>query len=93
VQQQSKIDEAYWSEEFESVTTQLNQDEREKARARERERQRVRTREGERFHYITNYDSNYHLCKYDMLAEGAVNSAMKGLMFVTVLNGQGCHCE
>lgn len=40
-----------------------------------------------------NYDSNYHLCKYDILAEGAVNNAMKGLMLVTVLNGQECHCE
>jgi len=47
VQQQSKIDEAYWSEEFESVTTQLNQDEREKARARERETESTHKRRRE----------------------------------------------
>lgn len=56
--QQSKIDKTQWSEEFESVAIQLNQEkihnERERKHAQEKERQRVRTREGERFHYITH---------------------------------------
>lgn len=67
--------------------------ERESTRKRTRDREYAQEKAKDFITSPTSYDSNYHLCKYDILAEGAVNSAMKGLMFVTVLNGQECHCE
>ncbi len=58
-----------------------------------RDREHAREKAKELITSPTSYDRNDHLCKYDILVEGAVNNAMKGLMLDTVLNGQECHCE